>query len=595
MKDFIPSSKIKIIQISIAMLLFLKITSTDISNCNEGDSLKTATCFNNLITFNNYRAGQFEKDKNGNLFLLYSNSQETKKRLFYGITNEGWNYFENDKTKEIEISSEGSAEKREESRIIFVTSSSGGQYLLSTSAGDPSSTLVEYYNIGKDAISSFSKATQSLFSDIGSDTITSSQYSLFRLPSENKYFIAFAQSNKIIIIKFKFNGENLNNYYSIAKKEASSSNKNYKTISCFLMEDELIIVLFYMKSYTMFDSYGNSLGTSQNYSKIYYYANDDTITYSNEEDDSNDVDPIPGDFFFKGLYIAGNFSAFLYSRGSSTNFHACLNISKLSYETDYFSNSPYYTFTTTKQINLKSEYDINANVDLLLNEFIKINSRRLAFITTEGKSGTKPNELSIILFDISGEDYSDIVIKKCHHSLDEYSLQNEIAAFVYNGFLAFSGTYSVEGTDYNSVLAFFGYPYGIDTTINLYPYLNNVSTFSTDSDKNLYTYLMDNMHLENNIFGYEPFDCINLITIPGQISFYRLLDSDEEGSLLTGNVCFGERHILKQNQDLITANQYYDLKYQYLVKESSSPSNIYSGRINKLTFNIKESEDSGDN
>lgn len=280
------------------MLLFLKITSTDISNCNEGDSLKTATCFNNLITFNNYRAGQFEKDKNGNLFLLYSNSQETKKRLFYGITNEGWNYFENDKTKEIEIFSEGSAEKREESRIIFVTSSSGGQYLLSTSAGDPSSTLVEYYNIGKDAISSFSKATQSLFSDIGSDTITSSQYSLFRLPSENKYFIAFAQSNKIIIIKFKFNGENLNNYYSIAKKEASSSNKNYKTISCFLMEDELIIVLFYMKSYTMFDSYGNSLGTSQNYSKIYYYANDDTITYSNEEVDSNDVDPIPGDFFF---------------------------------------------------------------------------------------------------------------------------------------------------------------------------------------------------------------------------------------------------------------------------------------------------------
>jgi hypothetical protein len=67
------------------MLLFLKITSSDISNCYDGLSLSDQSCFNNLINFENYRAGQFGEDKNGNLFLLYSGTQDPKKKDYFMV------------------------------------------------------------------------------------------------------------------------------------------------------------------------------------------------------------------------------------------------------------------------------------------------------------------------------------------------------------------------------------------------------------------------------------------------------------------------------------------------------------------------------
>ena len=208
MKDFFRNSKIKSIQIIIAMLLFLKIASADISSCTEGESLASETCFNNLIKIENYRAGQFGEDNQGNLFLLYSHSSVKNKRLFYGLKDNGRNYFGDSEKKEIETTISGS---REESRIIFITpteSSDGQQYLFSTSAGKPSETLAEFYNIGEDDIirNSNSKFTNSFFTDIGSDEITSSQYSLIKLPDQNKYFIAFAQDSyiRIKILQFAF-------------------------------------------------------------------------------------------------------------------------------------------------------------------------------------------------------------------------------------------------------------------------------------------------------------------------------------------------------------------------------------------------------
>ena len=598
MKDFFRNSKIKSIQIIIAMLLFLKIASADISSCTEGESLASETCFNNLIKIENYRAGQFGEDNQGNLFLLYSHSSVKNKRLFYGLKDNGRNYFGDSEKKEIETTISGS---REESKIIFITpkeSSDGQQYLFSTSAGKPSETLAEFYNIGEDDIirNSNSKFTNSFFTDIGSDEITSSQYSLIKLPDQNKYFIAFAQDSYIRIKKFEFNGPTIDNYNQLGSTTATYSNSNSKTISFFLMEDEQILVLYYMKYYTLSDLSDNNLGTFTNYSKIFFYSNDDYIRPINEEEVPSEVAPVPGDFFFKGLDLSGNYSALIFSCGTSGDYYAKLNISKLRYESgDYDSSNPYYTFDTIQEIDLRYSWDLDANLNLMFNEFIKINNGRLVFITTEGKIVSKPIYLTIVLIDISGEDYSNINPHKYYHFLGTYNLQKEISAFIYNGFLVFSGTYNNGVTsNYNSLLVFFGYPYGTDTTINLYPYLNDVSTFSTAPDKNIYTYLMDNMHLGNNIFGYVPDDNIRLITIPEQISFYSLSASNAQGSSpLASDSFLVERHILEKNQEL-NAEQYFDLEYQYIVKESSTSSNLYFGRTNRLTFNIDKGSDSGD-
>ena len=593
MKDFFASSKIKFIQIAITMLLFLKITSDKISHCNEGDSLEDENCFNNLIKFTNYRAGQFAEDKDGNLFVLYSHSGDKRKRLFYGITDEGSNYFGNSEQKEIGITPDDSNAERRESRIIFVTPTNDPtkQYLFSTSAGYPQATLAELYDIGANTINSYSKLSMDLLETDGSE-ITSTQYSLIKVPNKNIYFLAFAQGRSITIKNFKFTGSDLENgYVPISTNTDINDNDYSKVISFFLIEEEEVLVLMYAKSFYKgyYDDSGNPI-FGANYTKLFYYANDANIQKVNEQSGSSDVDQPPSsNYFFKGISLDGNYSAIIYCRIYSSYVQVVLNISLVQYDQDYSTG---YMFMDAKQIVLSSsDYNINTNPEF--NEFIKINNTRIAFITTEGMIDTKPSQLSIIFFDLSGDDYSEIEITKYSHNLGSYYLQKEMTAFVYNDFLVFSCTYNNGGTDYNSILAFFGYPYGIDETINLYPYLNSIETFSEGADKNLYKYLSDNMHLENNIFGYKLVDYIRLKTIPIVISFYRLLDSGEEESNLPANSDFGIRHILKQNQELIPANKYYDLEYQYIVKESATSSKLYYGRINKLRFNIDENGNSG--
>ena len=477
MKDFLLSSKIKIIQIVIVNLFFLQITSDIISTCSNGDSLSNETCFNNLIKIDNYRAGQFGEDKDGNLFLLYSNTVDKKKRLFYGLKNNGRNYFGESDRKEIEITPASSVLEIKESRIIFVTLSDGKQYLFSTSAGNPHSTLAELYYIKENEINKFSNLTNNLLR-VENSEITSSHYSLIKLPNENKYFLAFAQGNEIIIKKFNFTGSDLNGFNEIKSSKVVNNNYNPKIISCFLMEKQNILVLFYMENYTFSYYHDFSYISPANYTKLFFHANDDNLRIINTEKDKYGVDPIPGPgFFFKGIYLNNNYSAFIYSRANIESFEVVLNISKLIYESydDYLKG---YTFMNSIQIIFDEDYNINA--DSITNEFIKINNGRLVFITTEGNIDSKPILLSIILFDISDEDYSDVIEKKYYYNLDDYYLQKEIAAFVYNGFLSLSCTYNKGDSNvFNSILAFFGYVYGIDETIDIYPYFNDVSTFST--------------------------------------------------------------------------------------------------------------------
>ena len=72
MKDFVPSSKIKVFQFVIIIAYFLQINSKLISNCTREDGLKTETCFNDLKDIKKFRAGQFADDKSQNMFVLYS-------------------------------------------------------------------------------------------------------------------------------------------------------------------------------------------------------------------------------------------------------------------------------------------------------------------------------------------------------------------------------------------------------------------------------------------------------------------------------------------------------------------------------------------
>ena len=301
-------SQIKAIQMIIILLLFLHINSKDISKCSIENGLTNKTCFNNLIHLDNYSSGQFAGDKNGNMFILYSGSNSDNKanRTFYVLKKDGTNYFSDGFQKVIQIIPEGSAEGRNESRIIFISPPEDKQYLFSTSAGEPSLTLTELYNIGENEITSSSSKNTKDFWNINEEEISSYQYSLIKVPNNNIYFFAFAQQENIILIKFKFTSQNLNNYHEI-KNITLNDNCNNRIISFFLMEQHNILVLFYVKEIDYCD-YGWCFPVAI-YSRTLY---NDNLEKKNEQQGGNWEINLGDEVFFKGIYLKDNYAAFIF-------------------------------------------------------------------------------------------------------------------------------------------------------------------------------------------------------------------------------------------------------------------------------------------
>ena len=180
--------------ILLTTLLFLQIELVNTS-CTNGVAITDTSCFNNLIIIQNYyRAGQFATDKNGNMFIEYSNDEDGKSeyRLFYGLKKDGRNYFANDNAhKIIQIETSESNKGRYESRILFVSLEDdiekNKQYLFSASAYN---TLTELHDIEEGTY--VVKGANSFWKIIG---LFSFQYSLMELKKDNKiiYFCAFTQ------------------------------------------------------------------------------------------------------------------------------------------------------------------------------------------------------------------------------------------------------------------------------------------------------------------------------------------------------------------------------------------------------------------
>lgn len=500
MKDFLPSLKIKILQTALIILLFQQINSDASTNCVGITSLSDSNCFTNLIKLEQCVNGQFAEDKFGNMFILYSASlSDENNRLLYALKKDGTIYFPNDDTnnnpndatKPFKISAyDAGANKREHSRVIFLNSgNSANQYLLSISPGDSGNAITELYEIGKNAgdkntiITKSAKAT-STFDDSLSGLSSSFQYSLLKIPNQNKYFFTFAKDSEITTIKFTFNSFALNEYSQI-DEEVSLTSYNYddEIISCFIMNERNLLILFYLEKDD--NNYGN-------YSrKIYDYD----LNLKGKETMPAELEPVEGSqVFFKGIHIKGDYSAFIYSIYDNDNSftEVRLNITTL------INAGGRYRFDTTV---LKSFSDRSINVYYKPNEFIKINEKRLVFITTE--SDGEGNKLLFVLIDIDGEDYQDVTIK--YHSYYFSENINEMSAYSYNEFLVLSLSNRNSDENTYSLLAFFGYPNGTDTTMdyNEFQKVLNQIPIQDNNENNIYNILNSRKMIENNIFDMK--------------------------------------------------------------------------------------------
>ena len=264
--------------------------------------------------------------------------------------------------------------------------------------------------------------------------------------------------------------------------------------------------------------------------------------------------------FFKAIYLYEQYIAFLYF---DLNNYIKLRI--LSFDGNYFQTKKYYEL----------------NVDYLmptitLNEFLKIDNQRLVLVSIVLESSysysslySNPNKQLYIIFIDLYNNFEYIKYRYYHYFLEDYRIykfSKEISAFIFNGFLAFTGTvlpsnYNANENNFFSIFLMFSYPNGTDSEINIFPYL--MDTGSYDSSYNLFYYLMEFMKIDNNILGYEPVREIRLVSIPDEIIFLN----ENDNSFISNNSNIDYSYILNQNKNKIKENKYYNLDYQYIVKE----------------------------
>ena len=551
--------------------IFLQIKSI-INQCSNGYCITSKDCFNNLIEIKKYyRAAQFATNKEGNMIIEYSNDHSGmhQYRLFYGLKKNGRNYFENDNAHKIfQIETTESHKGRYEARNMFVylqdDINRDKQYLFSTSSYD---TITELHDIEQGSYKV--KGTLSFWNIID---IFSYQYSIIELKQNNKniYFLIFTQheedqiqvgdkwkdySMTITIKKFAFNSYDLENYNKISTKNFTD-NYNNRIVSSFLVESKNILVLFYMKTMETVQKVFNGAKYA-----IKFYDYD--LNEKNEIiiSQNNITQPRSGEgVFFKGLYLKDNYAAFIYYTKGYDDTIIQFNISTLE------ENSGKYYFNNKIQFNRTYGY----RSDITLNEFIKINDEQLAFISTKKiTSGDSYYfELHILLYDLYNN-YANMKIRQYYYNLVNIQPIKELTAYVYNGFLIFSTTavspVNYTSSDYYSILAFFGYPNGTDYTLDISPYLMDTGFYSDDN--NIYTELMSKMKIENNIFGYEKVEKINLVSIPAELIFYNITDGVQDSIPLPNNTFFDSNHKLYQNWQLNKTDKYYYIDYQYIVKE----------------------------
>ena len=266
--------------------------------------------------------------------------------------------------------------------------------------------------------------------------------------------------------------------------------------------------------------------------------------------------------FFKSVYIKNYIGAFTYftnkDRGDSLN----IRIGKINI------NSNSYSFTALVTNKLTS-YTFQA--DIRLNDFLKVNDERLIFISTSSDYKT----LYILFIDLFNE-YNNMKIRIYESKLYKYKVIIEFTSVIFNNYLAFSSTAvlssATDENNYFPILMIFGYANGTDNTIDISPYFMDDNI---NNENNLITKLIENIHIDNNLFGYQIVEKIKLISIPEQIIFYNDVTPLTNGDILNKEYTF------KQNMDINKTNEYYSLEYQFIIEEPDSYSDYSKEVINE--------------
>ena len=178
------------------------------------------------------------------------------------------------------------------------------------------------------------------------------------------------------------------------------------------------------------------------------------------------------------------------------------------------------------------DHDINTNnfnTEISMSDFIKMDEKRVVFISTEGSTDSSNRKLHILFFHFS-DDYKNMKMRRYSYDIGNYIFIKEISASFFNNYLVFDATTIVKkdnmGDDdkvnYFSLFMIFGYPNGTIITKDITKILSGSANY--DSSINFVNFLYEDIVIDNNIFGYIPDDKTIITSIPNEISIINPID-----------------------------------------------------------------------
>ena len=544
----------------------------DSGYCIINNDIAKTQWLNNIIILDFYklRFGNFAMNSNGDMVFECADEERKGKRVFYGLKKDGSFYFKDEygnkvPTKILTVEDETQNEdgnrypERFESTNTFVWINNN-EYLISISLH---TTLVELYDLENNEVSFVSVI------DFTSHNIYSKIGNIIEIQNANnkQYLYTFIGQKKENQLYQNF--YLISQIYSFSKKRISIgdgitlvdtkidrwSGQHPRAVSFFLI-DSNIFVLFIL------DNSENTKYKIETYDNTINYITSFELGYLQGNDNKYE------DLFYKGINLKDNIGAFIFYSNENSDFRPQLKIIEI------YNNG--YSFSEKFNFQIYNFY--NYSTQTILNDMIKINDKMLSFIS----SSNDRTKLYIILFDFSN---NDKIIKERIYKIDLYDLYSyiiyqELSAISYNNYLTLSlsacNSYPCENKDnsiYHSLIIIFGYINETEKNINISDYLSEFNEIN-NYNENIIDNLLNDIKIDNNIFGYEFKKQIKLITIPEELNFYNV-ENGEETQVNAGGILKHDYKI-SQNSNFKMRNKTYYFELQFIAKESENNLNKYT-------------------
>ena len=541
--------------------------------CSINNTIVKTQWLNNIIWIGDkfFRYVNLETYSNGDLVVETSSSEANPKRMFYGIKNNGRAFFEKNKETtnyySIEVNSQqgNAGNGRYNSEICVVTINGGDddgkEYLVSIGK---SPGYIELYDFTNNKI--YQKSSVSFLGN-ENDSIRGSTFIFISNGIYYSVFCYFSQNiGYYYLNKYEFSSININKSVP-TYKYYYNMNVFSKSISCFVTDSNIFICF-----YTYINGFGYKYGYIKLWNENFEVLGGMDIGYVYSEEET----------YMQCIYYKGQTGIFVYYYFvNENNKKVTPQIPRILFKT--YTCNPLGTICNLLDYSIHfTKIDLDKrvfNINVLLNDIIKINDIKICFIGTSNNM----DMLYVVLLNIFGTQkvvirYYDIDLYSLYH----YKIFKEFRTHLYKNFVSFAfsfcniDTCKEETDEHYSAFMIFSYANGTDYSLNVTDYLLRNNDITID---NIIISLKDNTFIENNIFGYEYLN-IRLLNIENcsSIIFFSSIETSK---------IFVKNNYLEKNENIRLKFSNYNniqnciIKYEYIVTDPSyeNDENYYTEKI----------------